>query len=95
MLSLIILGIIIAIVVVAIKGTKANLSKDAPVHARIAIVKRTGFIKRITFQLDDGTRIALQVSDAQASMMMEGDTGVLTYHGDFFKAFVPDIHGKA
>ncbi|MDD3337154.1 MAG: hypothetical protein PHI98_16855 [Eubacteriales bacterium] len=85
--------IIICAIVVIIKGTAANISKDAPIHAKVAVIKRTGVFKRATFELDSGERLSFQVADAQASMWAEGDTGMLSYHKDFFKSFTRDGRG--
>ncbi|WP_040952040.1 DUF2500 domain-containing protein [Gorillibacterium massiliense] len=41
----------------------------------------------LTFELDDGVRLELQVRDAQYGLTVEGDYGELTYQGTRFKSF--------
>ena len=88
---IIIVALIMGMLIVAVKNIAANRSATAPVHAKVVVVKRTGLYKRATFELDNGVRVSFQLIDAQASMLTEGDTGLLAYYKDIYKSFVRDV----
>lgn len=44
----------------------------------------------ITFETDDGQRLELTAGGRQYGLLAEGDTGILTYQGEWYKDFVRD-----
>lgn len=90
-ISIVAIGIIIGCTGGIIKGSasimKARGADDSPVGARVIDIKHGSWVTRAIFELEDGNRISLPLPDKVGNVIMVGDSGFLTYHGEVFKAF--------
>jgi len=104
LLSLVILGSIVAVVAFFIKKALAEqlANDDAPVVKVPATVMRkrvevTGSGKsakshcRALFQLEGGEKVELPIPGDEYGFLNEGDTGTLTYQRLRYKGFARDI----
>lgn len=63
-------------------------SHQAPHHDRNVGLQHTVSTEYfVTFETEQGDRVELAVSGQQSGLLVEGDTGKLSYQGDWFRNF--------
>jgi len=93
LLDLIALGVIcfvlVRFILQAIENSKLpEVQVSAHVLAKRIAVNGATTVYYATFEMESGERRELSVSGSEFSMLVEGDSGLLTYQGTWYKGFV-------